>query len=236
MKLKDLILVTNNNKGVESKYLSSIEEYMAVLFETFAGSETEIAHAVGELCRTKDSNLWTEVYTAANKSFCARFCRDEQELRDFLMGYHKMAGKETVFDRDACAKESLDVLTAYNMDCAGRPLVEKLHYERQERRFRQGETLHNLNGSDYSVLMVLSENDLLLMALGSGQFLIAEGTREYARYPKEGTYSADSVTKGIEWDSGVYLGNDLSVIDLDNIRKEYAEANEEYGADEELER
>lgn len=235
MKLKDLILVTNNNKGAESRYLSSIEEYMAVLFQAFAGSETEIAHAVGELCRTKDSNLWTEVYTAANKSFCARFCRDEQELRDFLMGYHKMAGKKTAFDRDACAKESLDVLTAYNMDCAGRPLVEKLHYERQERRFRQGETLHNLNGSDYSVLMVLSENDLLLMALGSGQFLIAEGTREYARYPKEGTYSADSVTRGIEWDSGIYLGNDLSVIDLDNIRKEYAEANEEYGADEEME-
>ena len=234
MKLRDLILVTSSNKGEESRYLSDIEGYMAVLFQAFSGSETEIAHAVGELCRTKDNNLWTEVYAAANKSFCARFCGDVQELRDFLMGNHGMAGKETVFDRDACAKESLDVLTAYNMDCGGHPLIGKLHYERQEHRFRQGEILHNLNGSDYSVLMVLSEKDLFLMALSSGQFLIAEGTRLYTRYPKAEPYPADSIIRGIECDRGIYLGSDMSVIDIDHIREEYAPDYKEHGEDDEL--
>ena len=213
---------------------------MAVLFKAFEGSEAEVAHAVKELCQTKENSLWTEVYAAANKTFHARFCGNEQELRDFLMGSHRMAGEETVFDKDSCTKECLDVLTAYNMDCGGRPLVGKLHYERQERSFRQGETLHNLNGSDYSVLMVLGRNDLLLMALASGQFLIAEGTREYARYPKEGTYPADSIIRGIEWDRGIYLGNDLSAIDIDSIRTEYAPnrggEQGENSADDELER
>lgn len=236
MKLKDLILVTNNNKGTETRYLAGLEDYMAVLFRAFEGSETEVAHAVKELCQTKENSLWAEVYAAANKSFHARFCGNEQELRDFLMGNHAMAGKEAVFDREACTQECLDVLTAYNMDHRGISLMGKLHYEQQEHRFRQGETLHNLNGSDYSVLMVLGGNDLLLMAQGSGQFLIAEGTKAYARYPKEGTYPEDSIIRGIEWDSGIYLGNDLSVIDIDHIRKEYAEDYEENGADEELER
>lgn len=236
MKLKDLILVTNNNKGTEYKYLSSVEDYMAVLFKAFEGSEAEVARAVEELCRTKENSLWAEVYAAANKSFHARFCGNEQELRDFLMGNHAMAGKEAVFDRESCTGECLDVLTAYNMDCEGKPLVGKLHYERQERRFRQGETLHNLNGSDYSVLMVLDRNNLFLMAQGSGQFLIAEGTKAYARYPQEGTYPEDSIVRGIEWDHGIYLGNDLFVIDIDHIRQEYSADHEENGMDEELER
>lgn len=239
MKLKDLILVTNNNKGTESKYLAGIEDYMTILFKAFEGSEAGVAHAVKELCQTKENNLWTEVYTAANRTFHAKFCGSQQELRNFLMGSHRMAGEETVFDKDSCTKECMDVLTAYNMDCEGRPLIGKLHYERQERSFRQGETLHNLNGRDYSVLMVLGGNDLLLMALGSGQFLIAEGTREYIRYPKEGNYPADSIIRGIEWDRGIYLGNDLSAIDIDSIRTEYAPdhcgGQEENGADGELE-
>lgn len=240
MKLKDMILVSNNNKGTEYKYLAGIEDYMAVLFRTFDGSEAEVAHAVKELCQTKGNNLWTEVYTAANKTFHARFCGSEQELRNFLMGSHGMVRGESIFDKGSCTEECLDVLTAYNMDCGGHPLIGKLHYERQEHSFRQGETLHNLNGSDYCVLMALNKNDLLLMALSSGQFLIAEGTKAYARYPKEGIYSADSIVRGIEWDRGIYLGNDLSEIDIDSIRREYAPdhdaGQDENGMDDEPER
>ena len=39
MKLKELILVTSNNKGTESRYLAGLEDYMAVLFKAFEGSE-----------------------------------------------------------------------------------------------------------------------------------------------------------------------------------------------------
>lgn len=45
MKLKDVLLITNNNKGTEYKYLSSMKDYMTVLFRAFEGSETELAHA-----------------------------------------------------------------------------------------------------------------------------------------------------------------------------------------------
>lgn len=223
----------------EYKYLSSMKDYMTVLFRAFEGSETELAHAVQELCQTKENSQYAEVYLAANKTFHARFCSDEWELRNFLGGNHKMTEGEVSFDKDRCTKECLDVLTAYNMDHEGHPLIGALHYEKMEYDFRQGEVLHNLNGSDYSVLMVLNQNDLFLMALKSGQFLIAEGTRAYARYPKEGICSEDCIVRGIEWDRGIYLGNNLSEIDMDSIQKEYGinrnEVQEETGMDEEPE-
>ena len=116
MKLKDVLLITNNNKGTEYKYLSSMKDYMTVLFRAFEGSETELAHAVQELCQTKENSQYAEVYLAANKTFHARFCSDEWELRNFLGGNHKMTEGEVSFDKDRCTKECLDVLTAYNMD------------------------------------------------------------------------------------------------------------------------
>lgn len=242
MKLRDMLLVTDNNKGTEHKYLSGVEDYMAALFEAFKDSETEteVSHVLKELCQTKENSRWVKVYPTAARTFSARFCGNARELRDFMLGIHGMTGKETVFDKDRCTKECLEVLTAYDMDCGGHPLIGKLHFERQEYTFRQGETLHNLSGCDYCVLMVLSKRDLFLMALNSGQFLIARDTRAYARYPKEGRYSPDSIIRGIEWEHGVYLGNDLSVIDLDSIQKEYAPdqdaGQDESGEDEEMER
>lgn len=175
MKLKDVLLITNNNKGTEYKYLSSMEDYMAILLRAFEGSETELAHAVQELCQTKENNQCAEVYLAANKTFHARFCRDEWELRDFLVGNHGMTAGEVSFDKDRCTKECLDVLTAYNMDHEGHPLIGKLHYEKMEYDFRQGEVLHNLNGSDYSVLMVLNQNDLSEISIDSIQKEYAAG-------------------------------------------------------------
>lgn len=123
MKLKDVLLITNNNKGTEYKYLSSMEDYMAILLRAFEGSETELAHAVQELCQTKENSQYAEVYLAANKTFHARFCSDEWELKDFLGGNHKMTEEEVSFDKDRCTKECLDVLTAYNMDHEGHPLI-----------------------------------------------------------------------------------------------------------------
>lgn len=242
MKLKDMLLVIDNNRGTECKYLLGVEDYMATLFKAFKDSEaeTEVILAVKKLCQTKESSGCVKVYLTADRTFSARFCENARELRDFLMGVHGMTGRETVFDKDRCTKECLEVLTAYDMDCGGHPLIGKLHYEKQEYTFRQGETLHNLNGCDYCVLMALNERDLFLMALNSGQFLIAQGTRAYARYPKEGSYSPDSIIRGIEWDHGVYLGNDLSKIDLDSIQREYASdrdaEQDESSEDEEPER
>ena len=46
-----------------------------------------------------------------------------------------------------------------------------------------------------------------------------------------GIYLEDSIVRGIEWDRGIYLGNDLSEISIDSIQKEYA-ASHEAGWDE----
>lgn len=231
MRLEDMLLVVCNDKGREYKYLSSIEDYLAILFKTFEGQEGEIAHAVKEIYNTKENGLWTEIYPAADRTYYARFCGNDYELRCFLKGLHKMAEGVAGFDRKQCSEECMEVLRAYGMDCEGRARIGSLHYEQQERSFRQGETLHNMGGGDYSVLWVLREDILFLMAHGSGQFVIADGVKEYVRYPREGDYPSDSVVRGIEWDGGTYLGNDLSVIDIDEIRKSYA-AEKDVGEDE----
>ena len=43
-----------------------------------------------------------------------------------------MTEGEVSFDKDRCTKECLDVLTAYNMDHEGHPLIGALHYEKME--------------------------------------------------------------------------------------------------------
>lgn len=222
MKLKDMLLVTSNDKGTEYKYLAGIEDYVAVLFRAFEGSENEIGQAVKELCRTKENDGWTEVYLAANKTCHARFCRDEQELRNFLAGNHKMTEGEFSFDKDRCSAECLDVLRLYRMDCVGKPVFENLHYERLPGSFKQGEILHNFNGSDYIVLMVLEQNNLFVMSLDSGSYYLAEGVSFYARYPKTGSHSSDSVVEGIEWGCSTYLGDNLAAIDIYGIQKRFA--------------
>lgn len=42
MKLKDVLLITNNNKGTEYKYLSSMKDYMTVLFRAWVCVGNEI--------------------------------------------------------------------------------------------------------------------------------------------------------------------------------------------------
>ena len=219
MKLKDMLLITNNNKGTEYRYLAGIEDYLAILFRAFEGSEIEMSHAIKELCQTKENGLWTEVYLTANKTYHARFCRDEKELRNFLSGNHKMTEGGSSFDRGRCPAECLDVLRLYGMDCRGKPVFGNLHYECLPRSFKQGEILHNFNGSDYIVLMVLDKNDLFVMSLGSGNYYLAEGVHFYARYPQTGTYPADNIVEGIEWGGSIYLGSDLAAINIDSIQK-----------------
>ena len=236
MKLKDMLLITHNHKGTEGKYLLSIQDYLSILSVDFERTEPELGHWIEELLSTKDNQLWTEIYLAANKTICARFCESEQELRQFLLGQHRMLDKGIPFLQEHCSKACLEALTAYDMDTAGHPLVGKLHYEVQRDTFRQGEALHNFNGSDYAVLQVLDRDHLLLMALKSGQFVIAAGTRAYARYPKEGFLAEDSVIQGISWEHGIYLGNNLLAIDLERIQQEYGQdeiSEEENGMEEE---
>ena len=117
----------------------------------------------------------------------------------------------------------LAVLRMYNMKPDGQPLFPYLHYERLEHSFHTGEVLRNMNGNDYRVLAALSPENLLLMAQKDSQIIVGRGVQFYGRYPKDERPDSDSMVTGIEWDHGVYLGNDITKIDFDILKQEYGE-------------
>ena len=80
-----------------------------------------------------------------------------------------------------------------------------------------------MNGNDYRVLTALSPQNLLLMSMRDSQIIVGNGVRFYERYPKGERPDSDSMVTGIEWDHGVYLGNDITRIDFDILKQEYGE-------------
>ena len=95
------------------------------------------------------------------------------------------------------------------------------HYEKQTSDFKVGELLHNFNGNDYRVMEDYGRGNLLLMQMNTGMFVVGESVETYKRYPKDKTPTMENIQLGIEWGSGVYLGNDMSSIDFKKLRDEY---------------
>lgn len=95
------------------------------------------------------------------------------------------------------------------------------HYEKQPSDFKAGELLHNFNGNDYRVMENYGRGDALLMQMNTGMFVVAEGIATYKRYPKDENPTTENMETGIEWDSGVYLGNDITSINFKKLREEY---------------
>ena len=161
MKLEDMVMVVENQKGTETNFLMDLTDYMKEIWSRFA---EPVADAIGALYKTKEGGTdWSDLYFAANKSVHASFCTGEPQLRGFLAG--KFNNGEWSFDEGRCSKECLDVLRIYNLKPDGQPLFPYLHYEPVEHTFHAGEVLHNMNGNDYRVLAALSLDDLLVMSL-----------------------------------------------------------------------
>lgn len=95
------------------------------------------------------------------------------------------------------------------------------HYEKQPSDFKVGELLHNFNGNDYRVMENYGRGNLLLLQMNTGMFVVGESVEAYERYPKDEAPTAENIQTGIEWGSGVYLGNDMSSIDFKKLREEY---------------
>lgn len=95
------------------------------------------------------------------------------------------------------------------------------HYEKQSSGFKVGELLHNFNGNDYRVMEDYGRGNLLLMQMNTGMFVVGESVEAYERYPKDEVPTAENIQTGIEWGSGVYIGNDISSIDFKKLREEY---------------
>ena len=95
--------------------------------------------------------------------------------------------------------------------------------QKNRKCFHTGEVLRNMNGNDYRVLAALSPENLLLMAQKDSQIIVGRGVQFYGRYPKDERPDSGSMVTGIEWDHGVYLGNDITKIDFDILKQEYGE-------------
>ena len=222
MKLEDMIMVVENRKGTETNFLTDLRGYMEMAVKACDDSAVDMADAIGQLYGTKENNReWSDLYFAGNKSIHAAFCTGESQLRGFLMGNFNDGGWS--FDEGRCSENCLEVLRINNMRTDGHSLFPSLHYERVEHTFHAGEVLHNMNGNDYRVLAVLSPKNLLLMSAVDGQIIVGRGVNLFERYPKGERPDNDSVVTGIEWDHGVYLGQDITRIDFDILKQEYGE-------------
>ena len=220
MKLEDMIMVVENRKGTETNFLTDLRGYMEMVVKACDDSVVDIADAVEQLYGTKENNReWCDWYFTGNKSVHAAFCGKEPQLRKFLSGHFNDG--EWSFDAERCSKDCLDVLRIYNLKTDGHSLFPYLHHERVEHTFHAGEVLHNMNGNNYRVLAALSPDDLLVMSLTDSQFIVGRGVKLYERYPKGERPDDESVVTGIEWDHGVYLGQDITRIDFDILKQEY---------------
>ena len=74
-----------------------------------------------------------------------------------------------------------------------------------------------------------SENNLLMMNMASGEFMVAIGMQYFSRYPYAGEYSKDNAEVGIEWGHGIYLSATPSEIDFVGLRAEYCEPYRQMG-------
>ena len=222
MKLEDMILVVENRKGTETNFILNLTDYMGEALKIWGGYAEDMAGAIGTLYETKEGRKdWSDLYVSANKSIHASFCGSEPQLRGFLAGHFNDG--EWSFDTERCSKECLDVLRIYNIKPDGQPQFPYLHYERVEHTFHAGEVLRNMNGNDYRVLAALSKKNLLLMSELDSQIIVGQGVQLYERYPKDERPDSDSRVTGIEWDHGVYLGNDITGLDFDILKQEYGE-------------
>lgn len=222
MKITEIVLVTENWKGTEKNCLMTAEDYLKYLDLDKFDSRKDVAEAMLELGKTfGDENEWSEHYFAANLTVYARFCTDDVQLAKFLGGFYNSTDQQVSFDKGMCSGECLDKLSELGMDVKGRVRTGNLSYTRVDYVFEQGQTLHNLNGSDYRVMEKLSDRNLLLMDIKTGNFVVAQGTDMFARHPRGENATKANSLMGIEWGQGLYLGSTPSTIDFRHIRQEY---------------
>ena len=231
MKIQDMVLVIENTKGSEKNMLMTVKEYKEAYLFVSSLSREESAQALKELFDTKFSEPgsgWAERYITANKSYYTKFCSGSDELQCFLHGSYN-DDKEFRFDREESSRECMWELEEYNLDVNGAAKGFMFHYEQKEHEFKPGEVLHNFNGTDYKVMECYSKNNLLMMNMVAGTFLVAVGVTYYDRYPHAGKYTKDNAETGIECGHGHYLTARLSDIDFAALRAEYCEPYQQKG-------
>lgn len=178
MDLKDMILVTENDRGTETNMLMTLDDYKSFIA---VDDMSELADNLLQLGRTLgEADNFAEYYRAANVTVSARFCLDDIQLGHFLQGFYNDS-KEFRFDKEASSSECVAKLKEIGMTDKGWVDDFNLHYEMENRSFERGQTFHNFNDHDYMVLEALSPRNLVVMDMKSGSLTIALGATEYKR-------------------------------------------------------
>lgn len=227
MKLEDMILVKENKEDEAEKYLQTFADFMESKVEKLM-ENYDIAFLIFDLFESKKkAGYWSEISLFDGTAISARYCDSIQELRGFLFGEVTEKDHRQGANGERCSMECLEVLKIYNMNLKGGSLELYRQYQRIEHTFENGEIIKNLNGNEYRILKKLTEENLLLMAVKTGEICVACGTKYFACYPKE--YStedikkAKEVQKGVEWNHGIYLGSDITQIDFEEMVRSYGE-------------
>ena len=228
MKLEDIILVKENMKGSVMNYLSTLDDFMLIHTGLKTDSIVMSSQIALDLAKTlTDEWKWSIVEFSEYKRIEARFCTSEAQLRGFLDGRFDNPEQKTVFAEQLCNAYCLDKVARLGIRLDG-SINGKIQftYKAVERKYVQGDILHNFNGSDYRVMEKFSARNLLLMDVNKGNMLVAIGTGTYTRYPKDEIPMEDNQTIAIEWDHGVYLGATPSGIDFGLLREKYGVVRE----------
>ena len=152
MDLKDMILVTENDRGTEINMLMTLDDYKSFIA---IDDMSELADHLLQLGRTLgEADNFTEYYRAANVTVSARFCLDDIQLGHFLQGFYNDS-KKFRFDKEASSSECVAKLKEIGMTDKGWVDDFNLHYEMENRSFERGQTFHNFNDHDYMVLEVM---------------------------------------------------------------------------------
>lgn len=225
MKITDIILVMDNQNGTEKNYLCTFEGFVKNILSKACANYWEVAEMVQELDATKGKLAkYCEIYFDTGNIIYAKYCGSISELQIFLLGKLN-SGVSYTFEESFCDKECLKAMERMGIESTGAQAMDRYpHYKRLEKTFKQGEILHNFNGSDYRVLEKLSDNNLLLMDVATGSFTVGIGVSYFAKYPKCEDISSELCEEAIEWEHGVYLGSSLFQIDFPSIQKEYGKA------------
>lgn len=225
MRFDEMVMVIVNDKGNETNMLTTFQDFTQEFLYPFVGGVEDAVMLIKEL---NEKQGWAECYKAANKTVSAKYCSGQEELVVFLN--RKFNDREdSRFDTSLSSDECLALLDKYGMSTDGKVKPLFYHYEKKECIFKQGETLHNLNGTDYRVVEVLSPDNLLLINEKSGSYVVGCGVELFMRCPKYGgsdgreNLDIENVEYGIEWGHGVYLSDKPSEIDFAALKKEYGQ-------------
>ncbi len=223
MKMDEMILVIDNQKGTEKNALMNVEDFIKYAQIRQMDSKMEIAKTMADLGRTLGNpESWSEICFAANKTLSARYCTGIRQLEIFLQGEFNDDPNHS-FNEEISTWECLKYLEVIGLSPEGGRAHMTYDYEKLENHFLEGTVVHNFNGRDYRILEKFAERKLLLMDVDSGAMVVAVNADMFKRTPRFGVPSEDRAMIGMEWGHGIYLPSRPSLIDFRALRQEYGE-------------